>query len=131
MSVSSNSRKESTESYAAQAMHNTMGMQPELAQLNDKNLDNELPSRVADSNDTDVPGDVTAADATIAEADDENGITDANIEESKRASWGQPPLPADADDATKVDDADWNTLTSDETIPATRINEPDRTLGNS
>ncbi len=121
MSVSSNSRKESTESYAAQAMHNTMGIPPELAQLNDKNLDNDLPSRVADSNDTDVPGDVTEADATIAEADDENGITDASIEESKRASWGQPPLPADADDATKVNGANWTT-------PA---NEPDRTLGNS
>ena len=120
MSVSSNSRKESTESYAAQAMHNTMGIPPELAQLNDKNLDNELPSRVADSNDTDVPGDVAAAEATVAEAG-EDGMTDASIEESKRASWGQSPLPADADDATKVNDANW----------ATRPNEPDRTLGNS
>ncbi len=120
MSVSSNSRKESTESHAAQAMHNTMGIPPALAQLNDKNLDNELPSRVADSNDTDVPGDVTQAEATVAEADG-NDISEANIEESKRASWGQAPLPADADDATKVDNAGWNTSTS----------EPDRTLGNS
>ncbi|GAB3940380.1 hypothetical protein GCM10028805_02040 [Spirosoma harenae] len=111
MSVSSNSRKESTESYAAQAMHNTMGIPPALAQLNDKNLDNELPSRVADSNDTDVPGDVANAEATVAEADD---TTDADIEESKRASWGQPPV------------------TSDEpTVPATRANEPERTLGNA
>ena len=105
MSVSSNSRKESTESYAAQGMHNTMGIQPELAQLNDKNLDNELPSRVADSNDTDVPGDVTEADSIVAEADDKQGVTDADIEESKRASWGQPPV--------------------------TKTDEPDRTLGNS
>lgn len=103
MSVSSNSRKESTESFAAQGMHNTMGIQPELAQLNDKNLDNELPSRVAGSNDTDAPGDVTEADSLVAEADD-NDMTDADIEESKRASWGQPPIKAD---------------------------EPDRTLGNS
>ena len=114
MSVSSNSRKESTESFAAQAMHSTMGTPPALAQLNDKNLDNELPSRVADSNDTDVPGDVVEADAAIAEADDENGITDADIEESKRASWGQPPV-----------------TTDEPVVPATRANEPERTLGNA
>ena len=149
MSVSSNSRKESTESFAAQQMHSTMGTPPALAQLNDKNLDNELPSRVAGSSDTDVPGDVAQAEARVAEADDENGVTDADIEESKRASWGQPPLPADAEDAstdedspmtayqpvdsetTKVADADWNRSTSEGEIPATRINEPDRTLGNS
>ena len=105
MSVSSNSRKESTESFAAQGMHNTMGIPPELAQLNDKNLDNDLPSRVAGSNDTDVPGDVAEADSLVAEADDNNDVTDADIEESKRASWGQPPI--------------------------TKADEPDRTLGNS
>ena len=126
MSVSSKSRKESTESYAAQAMHNTMGILPELAQLNDKNLDNELPSRVADSNDTDVPGDVTEADATVAEADDANGITGADIEESKRASWGQPPV---GDDAGT--NGDWNTSTTEENVPATRANEAERTLGNA
>ena len=131
MSVSSNSRKESTESFAAQAMHNTMGIPPALAQLNDKNLDNELPSRVAGSNDTDVPGDVAEADALVAEADDENGITSADIEESKRASWGQPPLSTDAEDVVTVDDADWNRNTAEGAIPATRANEPDRTLGNS
>jgi len=131
MSVSSKSRKESTESFAAQAMHNTMGIPPALAQLNDKNLDNELPSRVADSNDTDVPGDVAQADSLVAESDDENGITSADIEESKRASWGQPPLSTDAEDAVTVDDADWNRSTAEGAIPATRANEPDRTLGNS
>ncbi|GAB4015916.1 hypothetical protein EXU85_10120 [Spirosoma sp. KCTC 42546] len=125
MSVSSNSRKESTESYAAQAMHNTMGIPPALAQLNDKNLDNELPSRVADSNDTDVPGDVTEADAVIAEVDDENGATNADIEESKRASWGQPPVNTDEGNP------DWATSTTDEPVPATRANEPERTLGNA
>jgi len=120
MSVSSNSRKESTESYAAQQMHNTMGIAPELAQLNDKNLDNELPSRVADSNDTDVPGDVASADALATENEDQP--TAADLEEAKRASWGQPPLPAEAD---------WNSSTSDGAVPTTRADEPDRTLGNS
>ncbi len=105
MSVSSNSRKESTESNAAQAMHSPMGLHPEqgLAQLNDKGLENELPSRVADSSDTDVPGDVADAENTVAEADGD----------------------------TKVADADWNRSTSEGVIPATRTNEPDRTLGNS
>ena len=128
MSVSSNSRKESTESYAAQGMHNTMGILPELAQLNDKNLDNDLPSRVADSNDIDVPGDVAEAEATVAEADDTNGITGEAIDESKRASWGQPP--ASEDDNVEAN-KDWKTNTSEETVPATRANEPDRTLGNA
>ncbi len=125
MSVSSKSRKESTESYAAQGMHNTMGILPELAQLNDKNLDNELPSRVASSNDTDVPGDVAAADAEASD-DDDRGITGEAIEESKRASWGQPPVNDDA-----ASNGDWNTNTTDETVPATRANEPERTLGNA
>jgi hypothetical protein len=132
MSVSSNSRKESTESFAAQGMHNTMGILPELAQLNDKNLDNELPSRVADSNDTDVPGDVAEADATAATSDEENGITSEAIEESKRASWGQAPASDDTVEDDAVIDADLNrTNTSEGAIPATRYNEPERTLGNA
>ena len=143
MSVSSNSRKESTESNAAQQMHSTMGIHPDLAQLNDKNLENDLPSRIADSNDVDVPGDVAQADTLIAEADDErNGST----------SVRHQSVPADADDAStdedhpmtayrqstdstmetdKVADADWNRSTAEGGIPATRANEPDRTLGNS
>lgn len=150
MSVSSNSRKESTESNAAQAMHSPMGLHPEqgLAQLNDKGLENELPSRVAGSSDTDVPGDVTQAEAL---ADESGDMSDRTIEESKRASWGQPPLPANAEDASTdedspmtayqqpntlstddvVADADWNRSTAEGVIPAQRTNEPDRTLGNS
>jgi hypothetical protein len=128
-----------------------MGIAPELAQLNDKNLDNELPSRVAGSRDTDVPGDVAEAESLVAENDDKKGVSSEDIEESKRASWGQPPLPVDADEATTdedspmtayqqpdatdesvtVADADWNRSTSEGVIPATRANEPDRTLGNS
>ncbi|GAB2595674.1 hypothetical protein [Spirosoma areae] len=130
MSVSSKSRKESTESNAAQQMHNTMGIHPDLAQLNDKNLDNDLPSRVADSNDTDVPGDAAAAEANASD-DEPDSITDEAIEESKRASWGQAPLHPDADDASTVGNADWNQSTSEETVPATRANEPERTLGNA
>lgn len=120
MSVSSNSRKESTESNAAQQMHSTMGVHPDLAQLNDKNLENDLPSRVASSNDTDVPGDVAKAEADADEGDSD-GITSENIEEAKRASWGQPP----------TNDANWNQASGEESVPATRANEPERTLGNA
>lgn len=123
MSVSSNSRKESTESFAAQAMHSTMGTPPALAQLNDKNLDNELPSRVAGSSDTDVPGDVAEAEALAAETDDT--ISTAEIEESKRASWGQPPVTNDQDNPELAGNPD------DQAVPATRANEPERTLGNA
>lgn len=146
MSVSSNSRKESTESYAAQEMHSTMGTPPGLAQLNDKNLDNDLPSRVADSSDTDVPGDYQEIETLSGQAG-ESQPTDAELEEARRASWGQPPLPADADDAAAdeenpmtayqqpVDnsnlDANGNQKTAEGAFPATRANEPDRKPGNS
>ena len=73
MSVSSNIRKESTESHAAQQMHSTMGNSPDggMAQLNDKNLDNELPSRLNDRADgTTVAEDVEAIDEVVAENDD-------------------------------------------------------------
>ncbi|RYF62439.1 MAG: hypothetical protein EOO39_30310 [Cytophagaceae bacterium] len=120
MSVSSNSRKESTESYAAQQMHNTMGIAPELAQLNDKNLDNDLPSRVADSNDTDVPGDYQQAEVLAAEGDDAEAKGESASVVDSSNSMGH-----------KVADADWNTTTEDGAIPAKRADEPDRTLGNS
>ncbi len=101
MSVSSNSRKESTESNAAQQMHNTMGIHPALGQLNDQNLVNDLPSRVADSSDTNVPEDVTDAEAEAALGDEEQT------------------------------DAETDATVSDESVPATRANEPVRTLGNA
>lgn len=72
MSVSSNIRKESTESHAAQQMHSTMGADPNLSQLNDKDMDNELPSRLNDrANGTTVAEDVEEVKDEIAETDDE------------------------------------------------------------
>ncbi|MBO0938925.1 hypothetical protein J2I47_20400 [Fibrella sp. HMF5335] len=108
MSVSSNIRKESTESNAAQMMHSTMGTHPDLAQLNDKDLTNELPSKlnsegVADS----VADDVESADEMVAETD-ANGPSQAEIDENTRASWGQAPV-----EGTHVQDADWNTSTEE------------------
>lgn len=156
MSVSSNSRKGSSESNASKQMHSTMGIHPELglSQLNDQNLGQDLPSKAADNNDLDVPENLTVIKDTIAEQDDNNGMTNQEIEESRRASWGQPPLPADAEDAS-VDQNDATTAhqrsvndmpppmtdrvsvvntthsTNQGAIPATHVDEPDRTLGNS
>lgn len=143
MSTSSNIRKESTESHAAQQMHNTMGNNPGLAQLNDRNLDNELPSRLADSSDVDVPGNLADAQRLVAETSDDT---------TNQNSAGNTSLPIDAEDAStdednpmrayqhpndsstdsgQISDADWNRSTHEGAIPATRANEADGTLGNS
>jgi len=61
MSLTSKSRKESTESNAAQRMGNTMGQHPETAQLYDRDLRSELMSKRADSSDVD-PQDVQPID---------------------------------------------------------------------
>ncbi len=96
MSVSSNIRKESTESHAAQQMHSTMGNDPNggLSQLNDKNLDNELPSRLNDqANNTSVAEDMEAIDEMLATEDDDQ--------------------PTAATRPTHVADADWNRSTQE------------------
>ncbi len=140
MSVSSNAHNESTESNAAPQMHSTMGIHPDLVHLNDKNLENDLPSRVAASNDSDVP----QSDTLAAYANGEKNTSGLAV---------QPQLPADAEDAStdednpmtayhrkpadsmtegdKVANADWNRNTREGAIPVTRVDEPDRTLGNS
>lgn len=125
MSLSSKMRKESSESNAAQAMHSPMGLHPEqgLAQLNDKGLENELPSRVADSSDTDVPGDYQSAQIL---ADDSSTDEDNGPLTYEQSTDDMPPSMTD-----RVADADWNRSTAEGAIPATRANEPDRTLGNS
>ncbi|MBC3784050.1 hypothetical protein [Spirosoma utsteinense] len=140
MSLSSKSRKESTESNAAQQMHSTMGIHPDLAQLNDKNLDNDLPSRVADSRDVDVPGTVADNERLVAETGDDTSSAqqstlpidaeDASTDEDNPMIAYQQPDNSTAE-GTKVADADWNRSTSEGEIPVTRVNEPDRTLGNS
>lgn len=113
MSVSSNSRKESTESHAARRMNSTMGMPPEISQLRDRSLENELPSRRAGSADIDVPSDFADAQRLAAETDDEpTAETTLSTDE---------PLD-ERDSATQhVPDANVNRST----------NEPDRTFGHS
>ena len=109
MSVSSNIRKESTESNAAQQMHSTMGTHPDLAQLNDKDLTNELPSKLnAEGTIDTVADEVKSADELVAETDNSTGPSQAEIDENTRASWGQAPA-----EGTHVTDADWNTSTEE------------------
>ncbi|GAB3553905.1 hypothetical protein [Spirosoma fluminis] len=151
MSVSSKLRKENDESFASKQRQSTQGLAPEqgLTQLNDIQRDNDLPSRQIHTNDTNFADNYEDIERLAAESDND-GPSDAEIEESKRASWGQPPMPTDAEDASTDEansmtayqqpdttmsgsdsGADWNQSTTEGAIPATRANEPDRTLGNS
>lgn len=107
MSVSSNIRRESTESHAAQQMHSTLG--PEIGQLSDTNLTSELPSKQNAEGTLDTVADeVESADELVAETDDKTGPSQAEIDENTRASWGQAPI-----EGTHVADADWNTSTEE------------------
>ena len=120
MSVSSNSRKESTESNAAQQMHSTMGIHPDLAQLNDTNMVNDLPSRVASSNDTDVPEDVVDTDALADDGENAETMSKENIEKATAASWGEKPM------------TEHNAMILDEDgTPPVQPTGSDKTLGHS
>ncbi|WP_266368838.1 hypothetical protein [Tellurirhabdus rosea] len=57
MSITRKLHKQSRESYASRAMHNTMGVLPELGQMYDRTLSNELISRRTHENELDVPAD--------------------------------------------------------------------------
>jgi hypothetical protein len=107
MSVSSKSRKESTDSYASQQMQNG-GVMPGMDQLQRFNQPADRPEvtteRIA-SADTDFSDDYAEISATVAEEDQPAG--------------------------TYVDDADWNTSTEEGGMAPNRASEPDRTLGNS
>lgn len=98
MSLTRKLHTETTESHAAQQMHSTMGLDPNLSQLNDKQLDNELTSRRADSADADGLLTVDESDQVIGETNDNATDTaqgdlktlETEIDESRSASWGQP-----------------------------------------
>ncbi len=120
MSVSSNSRKESTESFAAQQMHSTMGIAPALAQLNDTNMVNDLPSRVASSSDTNVPEDVVEADALADDGENAEAMSQENIDKATSASWGETPT------------HDHNAIIIDnDATPPVQPTGSDKTLGHS
>jgi hypothetical protein len=88
MSLTRQIHTEDNASHAARQMGSTMGIDPALGQLNDKDLTHELTSDRADHESPDVPADYESAKAA-ADADGEPDQTD-EIDEARRASWGQP-----------------------------------------
>jgi hypothetical protein len=88
VSITKQIHTEDKESHAAQQMGSTMGIDPALAQLNDKDLTHELTSQRAEAEHLDVPADYESAKAA-ADTDAEVEQTD-EIEEARRASWGMP-----------------------------------------
>jgi|GEM_PF-3870781 len=133
MSVSSNSRKESTDSYASQQMQNG-GDMPGLDQLHRFNQPEGRVVAVegAQSNDTDFSDDMEEiTDSVAAEGEPTVTETDSSMTGYRTGaasvggdSYGQPS-------GVHVEDADWNTTTEDDGTAPTRANEPDRTIGNS
>ncbi|GAA4465871.1 hypothetical protein GCM10023189_47150 [Nibrella saemangeumensis] len=147
MSLTSKSRKETTESHAARRSHNTMGMAPGMIQLSDFDIRDQQTSNRIDTNTPNVPEDTmnAKAEAEISDSDTENTPSRADIDEARRASWGQPTMEEDemvTDEdsprvayrnqdhdmgASRVDDADWNTRTDhDEDMSNTRPRGMDR-----
>jgi len=100
MSISSKSRKESTDSYASQRSNNVMGVPSELAQTYDRELNHELPSRKADSSDIE-PTDVQPIDT------EPNNQADT-LDDTKR--WNQDGSAVEVTDTDRELDADLNDL---------------------
>ncbi len=80
MSLTSKQHKESTESYAAQGMHNSpMGVPPEMDQLHDRQSSEQLTSKRAEA---DLTEDSDEIQDSVADMEDETtGFT--NSEESE------------------------------------------------
>lgn len=133
MSVSSNSRKESTDSYASQQMQNG-GDMPGMDQLHRFNQPEGRVGAVegTSENDTDFSDDAAEIHDSVADEDEPTATeTDSSMTGYRTGaasvggdSYGQPT-------GVHVDDADWNTTTEDGAIAPTRADEPDRSLGNS
>ncbi|MGA0559090.1 hypothetical protein ACO2Q8_20705 [Larkinella sp. VNQ87] len=113
MSLSSNSRKESTESYARQRMGNTMGVAPEQSQLSKTEQPGDLlPSESNDSNDIDVndilPVEESADSRTNDDVTDRVEVSDQNLARDEDggltgSKWHEDRVPG----------ADWNRDTED------------------
>jgi hypothetical protein len=136
MSFSSNSRKESTDSYASQQMQNG-GAMPGMDQLTRFNQPADRPEvtteRIA-SGDTDFSDDYAEISDSVAAEGEETTTETDNAMTGYRT--GADSVGGDAYGQTQpagtyVEDADWNASTEDGSISPNRANEPDRTLGNS
>lgn len=72
MSLTSKQHKESTESYAAQGMHNSpMGVPPEMDQLHDRQSDTQLTSKRAE---TELTDDTEQTEDTTADTDEDRPV---------------------------------------------------------
>lgn len=119
MSLSSNSRKESTESYAAQRMGNTMGVAPEQSQLAKTDQPGDLlPSESYRTDDVD-PQDVQPID------DDPNGVrNEASNPDANLVEVSDEALARDDDGGLteskwsedRVPGADWNRDTDESEV---------------
>lgn len=134
MSVSSNSRKESTDSYASQQMQNG-GDLPGIDQLHRFNQpDNrQVTTERIESDDTDFSDDMAEINDSVADDDQptmterDNSMTGYQTGADSIGGDSYATQPA----GTHVDDADWNTTTEDGGMAPTRANDPDRTYGHS
>ncbi len=107
MSLTRKLHQESTESHAAQQMHSTMGTDPALSQLYDRDLRDELTSKRSDDTDTDVPGDYEATEAKA----------DATVTAQHETD---EPMPRSDEASRRVADADWNRSTEEGTTDVAR-----------
>lgn len=133
MSVSSNSRKENTDSYASQQMQNG-GDLPGLDQLHRFNQPEGTVGAVegTQSDDTDFSDDMAEISDSVADDGEPTATeTDSSMTGYRTGAasvggnaYGQPS-------GVHVEDADWNTTTEDDGFAPTRTTEPDRTIGNS
>ncbi|RRB00979.1 hypothetical protein [Larkinella rosea] len=113
MSVSSNSRKESTESYAAQQMGNTMGVAPELSQLSKTDRPGtQLPSEANKSSDVELE-DVEPVEAQANQV--KNDSTEwSDVSDDALARDEDSNLPDSTWKKDRVPGADWNRDTEEE-----------------
>ncbi|GAB3260763.1 hypothetical protein GCM10027347_25320 [Larkinella harenae] len=115
MSVSSNSRKENTESYAAKQMRSTMGVAPALDHLaKPEQVGRDLPSDINQSNDID-PQDVLPIDTEPNPAQNDARDHDTELVEVTDESLAR-------DEDTGLSDDQWE---RDRTVR----NERDRDTG--
>ncbi|WP_138995231.1 hypothetical protein [Larkinella sp. C7] len=108
MSLSSKARKESTESYAAQQMRNTMGVAPELSQLSKTDRPGvELPSESHQSNDVEIE-DVMPIDDEPNPVQNDANLNSADVSDQALSRDEDGDLAGTTWNKDRVPGADWN-----------------------
>jgi hypothetical protein len=108
MSLSSKARKESTESYAAQRMGNTMGVPPELSHLSKTDRPGvELPSESHQSNDVEIE-DVMPIDSEPNSVQDDATPNPAEVSDQALSRDEDGGLAGTTWNKDRVPGADWN-----------------------